>query len=1046
MIKNYYKDLKTLHVNCEEPHAYFIPYENNIQARRNIRGKSAFFKSLCGEWNFKFFQNILDVPDFLDADFNLNDFDKLTVPMNWQVALGRGYDVPNYTNINYPFPCDPPFIPDKNPCGLYIRDFNLTSLVLEEKDVLLNFEGADSAFYVWINDYFAAYSQVSHLTSEIDITKYLKAGRNTIKVLVFKWCEGSYLEDQDMWRLSGLFREVYLLYRDKKRIIDFFIKPIVKSDYKSASVTVEIQTNSSLNGKYAFFENAKYKSGISKDNEHIRRGTIAHGTFESSNTTVINFEIPSVNLWSDEDPVLYNLFIHAGNEVISQKIGFRSYEIIDGIVLVNGKAIKAKGVNRHDSHPFLGHATPLDHMKRDLLIMKAHNINMVRTSHYPNDPRFLELCDELGLYVIDECDIETHGMHSSPLGWSGLSNDPDWEEAYVDREKRTLERDKNRTCIIMWSLGNESGYGCNQKAMSRYIKSRDTSRFIHYEGAYIWMNDGVQQTDVVDIESRMYAHPNDIKKYLDDDRYKQPFFLCEYSHAMGNGPGDLSAYWKLIYENKRIFGGCVWEFIDHSVAVFDEKTNKHYFTYGGDFGDFPNDGNFCIDGLVYPDRKISNSLLELKQAIMPAFINDLGEGVYSIKNLRYFKSFEDVNLYWCLERNGESVNDGIIKLSAAPQCEEIVKLKFNTNRPGYYFVKLSLRQNTAKPWANAGYEIGFAQFKVKSDFGLNHKDLHKHHYISNTNSFKQKFGVNVIKNNNYTIIYVDETHYIFDNTYGIITNIVNNGKNMLASPMHLTVWRAPTDNDRNIRWKWQNSAFNRAIEKCYSFDIIEKNDNSIKLQADISLGGHTNAPFLRTAVLYHITSKGELNISYKVNVAENVPFLPRFGLEFAMNEDTENFTYFGRGPMESYSDKRLASYVSKFETTVTDNYEPYIFPQENSSHDDTVWAAISNMAGHGLLISAPNTESFTVNDTFSINASHFSTKQLTETDHRHKLIPDKKTFVNVDYRQSGIGSNSCGPGLDEAWQLKEKEFCWNIVIKPVFINDINPFTELISFI
>ncbi len=1009
---DYFKRQEILHIGCEEPRAYFIPFDDRTDAAAGNRGKSPFFKSLCGEWNFRYYPTVNDVENFTAGDFSVAGMDKLTVPMNWQIALGRGYDMPNYTNVNYPFPCDPPNIPDENPCGLYIRDFAVPAEMLAEKDIYLNFEGVDSCFYVWINDRFAAYSQVSHLTSEINITQYLNPGQNRIKILVLKWCEGSYLEDQDMWRMSGIFREVYLLYRDRVCINDIYIRPVLSEDFKSASLTVELKANGAIQPFFSMAEG----------------GNLLEGSCKIDGSGSFSFDLRNPLLWSDEEPNLYELFIRSGSETIKLGVGFRRYEIKNKIVLINGKKVKAKGVNRHDSHPFLGHAAPYDHILKDLYIMKAHNINMIRTSHYPNDPRLTELCDIIGLYVVDETDIETHGMGSGLSGWSGISDDPSWENSYVDRARRMVERDKNHACIIMWSLGNESGYGCNHKAMSRYIKERDGSRFIHYEGASLNYTQGIQQTDIVDIESRMYTHPDKITEYLQDEKYSQPFFLCEYCHAMGNGPGDLADYWDKIYKYDNFFGGCVWEFTDHSVAVRDEKTGKSRFTYGGDFDDFPNDGNFCIDGLVYPDRRISNSLLELKQAVKPVAVTDLGKGRYLIKNLRYFSSLSDIDLYWVLERNGKKVSDGIVPLMAEPQAVQEFKPDFKAKQPGYYYLMLSFRRNTASPWAEAGHEVGFVQFGVEPvpeiirDFTA--PLLYKPEISFYGNCVKVTAG---------------ETEYIFDRIKGMLSGIADNGKSLLTSPACLTVWRAPTDNDRNIRWQWQNSAFRRAAEKCYSFGQTDFAGPGIQLKASLSLSGYTNAPVLHADVYYTVHPDGALAVSYDVKVNPGVPFLPRFGLEFSMPEMTENFVYFGRGPMESYCDKRLASHVSLFKTTVSENFEPYIFPQENSSHDDTVWAAVSSFAGHGLHISAGGA-------CFSVNASHFSTKQLTEAAHDYELTPSKETFVNIDYKQSGIGSNSCGPALDKKWQLCEKEFNFYLRIKPVFVNDTDPFAEVIKYL
>ena len=483
-IPNYHQSTETLHIGCEKPRAYFVPFPCGCASKHAERGESAFFKSLCGEWSFKFFKSVNDV-----CDLSTEGSDKLTVPMSWQMALGRGYDVPNYTNVNYPIPYDPPFVPDENPCGLYSRKFTVPAAMAGKK-IYLNFEGVDSAFYVWVNDEFAAYSQVSHMTSEIDVTSLVHAGENEIKVLVLKWSDGTYLEDQDMWRMSGIFREVYLLFRDETHIRDIFVNCDLDDSFTDADFTADVD----VTGKATVEWTLDCPCGE----------TISSGKCDvDENGKIVVPTIKNAKLWSDEEPNLYSLTLHCGNEYITLPIGARRVEIKDGCVVINGKKVKAKGVNRHDSHHLLGHATPVEHMVRDIMIMKAHNVNMVRTSHYPNDPRFTALCDKYGLYVCDETDLETHGARP----WYALSRSPEWEGEYVDRVQRMVERDKNHPCVIFWSLGNESGWGQNHVAMHTWIKSRDTSRIVHYEGANYDHNDGKYLRDVTDIESRMYPNP-----------------------------------------------------------------------------------------------------------------------------------------------------------------------------------------------------------------------------------------------------------------------------------------------------------------------------------------------------------------------------------------------------------------------------------------------------------------------------------------------------------------------------------------------------------
>ena len=997
-IPNYHQSTETLHVGCEKPRAYFVPFPCGCASKNAERGESTFFKSLCGEWNFKFFKSVNDV-----CDLSTEGSDKLTVPMSWQMALGRGYDVPNYTNVNYPIPYDPPFVPDENPCGLYSRKFTVPAAMAGKK-IYLNFEGVDSAFYVWVNDEFAAYSQVSHMTSEIDITSLVHAGENEIKVLVLKWSDGTYLEDQDMWRMSGIFREVYLLFRDETHIRDIFVHCDLDDSFTDADFTVDID----VTGKATVEWTLDCPCGE----------TISSGKCDVDESgKIVVPTVKNAKLWSDEEPNLYNLTLHCGNEYITLPIGARRVEIKDGCVVINGKKVKAKGVNRHDSHHLLGHSTPVEHMVRDIMIMKAHNVNMVRTSHYPNDPRFTALCDKYGIYVCDETDLETHGARP----WYALSRSPEWEGEYVDRVQRMVERDKNHPCVIFWSLGNESGWGQNHVAMHTWIKSRDTSRIVHYEGANYDYNDGKYLRDVTDIESRMYPSPTWCDNYCKAPERDEPLFLCEYSHAMGNGPGDLRDYWEVIEANDNFFGGCVWEFIDHSVAIGD-KYGDPSFTYGGDFGDHPNDGNFCVDGLVYPDRRVHTGLEELKQAIMPVAVREVKPGAVAIKSRRYFKSLSDISMAWTVKVDGKAVKSGVHpNLDIAPEAEEVFEIVPENELPacGTVTLDLSFRQNKPTEWADVGYEVGFAQFiyeraeKIKAAPAL--------------------YPVELCENREEYTVTVGETVYKISKFSGMITDICDNGEHLITKPVVPQIWRAPTDNDRNVQWDWRNSSIHNAKVKCYSTEVVKADENEAVILSKISLAAAPNEVVLRADITY--TVKYGMGIKIACDVKWNVQkkHYPRFGMRLTMPEGAEQMRYFGYGPNESYVDKRLASKLGEYKSTVTENYEPYVFPQENSSHWGCRWADVHTVAGHGFL--------FTSCEPFSFNASHFSPEQLTETRHHYELKREPETTVMLDMRMDGIGSNSCGPELAEKYRFNETEFSSSVTIKPVFAAEVNPYRE-----
>ncbi len=1026
----YHKDLRDLHVFCEKPRAYFIPFENEKKALEGNRAKSSRFISLCGDWDFKFFPSIHEADDFLSDTFTVEGFEKLSVPMCWQSETERGYDVPNYTNVKYPYPVDPPKIPEINPCGLYSREVFIHESALK-KEVYINFEGVDSCFYLFVNNNFAGYSQVSHMTSEINITKHLKSGLNSFKVLVFKWCDGSYLEDQDKYRFSGIFREVYLLLRDKEHIKDIYAKTALSEDLKEATLNVELDAEKDIEVSYRF---------LSPEGEEISRGitTVSNG---------ISLFVQSPALWSDETPELYTLVLTCNEEYIVQKIGFKKIVIRDRVVYINGKKVKVKGVNRHDSHPYLGYSTSMEHMLEDLYIMKRHNINMVRTSHYPNDPRFLALCDELGFYVCDETDLETHGMQSVG-NWDLLTASEEWTESYLDRCERMFERDKNHPCVIMWSLGNESGVGRNQELMYDYLHRRMPDCIIHCEDASRrWSrnftahyNDRAPMPNYLDYHKRsdifsfMYWSPDDcVNLIIKNKKLDMPLFLCEYSHAMGNGPGDLKEYWDKIYEYDSFFGGCVWEFTDHSVAIGDDKYRDPHFTYGGDFGDRPNDGNFCVDGLVYPDRRPHMGLMEYKQVIKPfSILCDFDSSTFTVKNLRYFKSLDDLQIFWNFEINGTSVASGTFTNTAIPP-QRSKKYSFSLEgidmrRGGYLTV--SLKQKAPTPYAEAAFEIGFEQFEIKATIEK----------ASLSATIPSGYPINANETDKDITVTTFDSSYRFSKATGLLCSMISNGRQLLASDMRPTVWRAPTDNDRRIKNGWREAGYESFNVNCDSIAISGLSDKEITVTANYTLGESANLPFLRIKTNYTVYAVGGIRVSTHAtresfNFQKQSPYLPRFGYEFMMPTGNESLEYFGRGPYESYIDKRHASRMGRFTSKVHDHFEHYIRPQENMAHADTLWSFVGNLYGQGLLALSESTP-------FSFNCSHYTPKMLTETMHDYELSPLKETVVNIDYRHSGIGSNSCGPELKECWRLNDKEIDFSFRLLPANIADIDPFDEI----
>ena len=1016
-IKDHHKELFDMHIGCERPHAYFIPYETEAKAKRATRSASAYFKSLAGEWNFKFYKSVDDVPGSITEPIDF--VDKMAVPSSWQYSIGRGYDVPQYTNVIYPFPYDPPRVPKENPAAVYMREFTLTEAELSGKDAMLNFEGVDSCFYLFVNGEFVGYSEVTHMTSEFNVSRFVKVGKNVITVLVVKWCSASYLEDQDKFRSSGIIREPYLLFRNKNRIVDISVTAEPDKSFKKAKISASIKTNADVSVKYTLrdMQGNEIASGVEKCD---------------TDATFTVAEIKKPYLWSDEDPYLYELLIEDGDEMILLYVGVRKVEIKNRVVYINGKKVKVKGVNRHDSHPVLGEAVTKEDMERDIRIMKANNMNMVRTSHYPNDPRFYEICDRYGMYVCDETDLECHGI---PRYYEDdnpdLTNDPEWQPLYIDRIKRMYERDKNHPSIIMWSVGNESSVGVNHKAMIEWVKERDTSRIMHACDE-TWMAHHIDMKEkgsenctkpssyyrsYTEIESRMYPDLDDLESYyLTSKKMRDPIFLCEYCHAMGNGPGDVEKYVDLMYKYDYFFGGCIWEFCDHSVATGEYRYATPNFIYGGDSGEEQHDSNFCVDGLVNPDRTLHTGMLEVKQAYRPVDFK-FADGKLIATSRRYFTHLYDLDLYYTVERNGEVIDSGCLgTLDIAPGKSK--SFKFYSDVCDVTTLNVFARQNEETPWAPIGHEVAKAQF-ILSDNLLSRPE----HVAAYTE-----------ESDDAIVVTYRESRVKICKTCGLISSIESNGKEMLAAPIRPTIWRAPTDNDRKIRRRWQAVGYDTAELKCRNI-VASTEGVSVKVTADLTFIGNEEKELMNIEICYLFGLLDGIKIKTRVTLSENLPPLPRFGFTVTMPEGAENVRYFGYGPTEAYEDKRLNARLGFFKTTATENFVNYIKPQENGAHYGCRFADVSFHHGQGLYFSA---------DKFSLSVSHYSPKLLTQTAHEYELKAEKETTVIVDYRNAGIGSESCGPKLLPEYTISEREIDFTFNIKSVFAPDVSPFDEFVG--
>nr|WP_183602206.1 glycoside hydrolase family 2 TIM barrel-domain containing protein [Paenibacillus phyllosphaerae] len=1011
-IKPYWEDLSVLQIYREAARSYYIPYPGVDEASRGRRGESPFYQSLNGVWKFQYHASVKRVrePFYLDSA-DTGNWDDLLVPSCWQTS---GYDQMHYLNYHYPIPNDPPFVPDDNPAGLYVREFTL-SPDWEDKDSFVVFEGVNACFYLWVNGEFAGYSQGSRMPAEFKLSSYLRPGTNRMALMVLKWCDGTYIEDQDMWRFNGIFRDVYLLARDKRHIRDVFNRQVHTADYAKVTLLSDVETTGPLEVNAVLTDS---KGQLIAEASAIVEGK---GT--------ITMAVESPKLWSAEAPHLYKLYVSAGSETLVFQVGFRQVEVRDGIFLINGKPVKLKGVNRHDSHPVLGATIPMKAMREDLLIMKQHNINTIRTSHYPNDPRFLELCNEYGFYVMDEADLECHGTGQAGEFKHGsfhyLSADPDWLEAFMERAVRMVERDKNQPSVVIWSMGNESGYSLNHIAMATWTRKRDTSRLVHYECTAPEMK-GHSDISSLDMESKMYASVEALEAYARDDDNILPMFVCEYSHAMGNSSGDLKDYWEVIYKYPKLMGGCVWEWCDHGMLA-KTTDGRSYYAYGGDLGDDdrPNDGNFCIDGLVDPDRKPHTGLMELKQIIAPIKVTaeDLTAGRLRIANLYDFIDLSHLSLYWKVELDGELREQGQIwQLEAKAGEDQLVDLSYRLpDSPGSCQLTLSFRLNQDLAWGVASHEVAFAQFELQEGSTTPMAAL--------VRPRGRCFPLRAEEQEDELILTGFDFRYAFCLAKGTLSSIKRNGLEMLDAPITYSIWRAPLDNDLHAAVKWRAEGYDRAQTKIYSCSWSQTSEETIEVTVEFALAASNRYPIMRGTTVWRVNAGGAITLSTqtKVRDSESFVYLPRFGFEIVMPKSNDEVEYFGYGPHESYIDKRNSVRKGRYVTMVQDMHENYIMPQENGSRYGTEWAIISNRLGMGLLL--------TSEEAFSFNASKYSVNDLERAKHNYELSEREQTFVHVDYKMSGIGSASCGPELLGAYRLKEKHICFNITITPIFKED-----------
>jgi beta-galactosidase len=963
---------------------------------------------LNGTWDFQIKQNPAQVNE---TDIAQTAWSSITVPGNWTM---QGFGLPHYTNITMPFTNQPPSVPDQNPTGIYRRQFGVPADWAGQR-MVLHFGGCDGALYVYLNGQPIGLSKDARSPAEFDVSRHVRLDAiNELIVMVVQWSDASFVEDQDHWWQAGIQRDVFLYITPKSYIQDVFAIGDLSADFEqglldvTVKLAIESETKQPIPEDYSLVLELIDAAGTSitsltADGNPSRQVRYPYHTLKLQTT------IPEPHFWSAESPYLYTLSVTlktpVGEEQVSLRIGFRSIRIANRELLINGKAVMIKGVNRHDHSDITGSAVSHADMETDIRVMKQFNINAVRTSHYPPDPYWLDLCDQYGLYVIDEANIESHAYHET-------CRDTRYTFAFVERVRNMVERDKNHPSVIFWSLGNETGYGPNHDAAAGWVRGADRSRLLHYEGALSpWVGDIIYSADagirVTDVISPMYANIDDIIGWAKAEIGDRPLILCEYSHAMGNSNGSLADYWAAFETYHGLQGGFIWEWIDHGIRQVD-ATGKTYWAYGGDFGDVPNDYNFCADGLVWPDRTPHPGLYEYKYLIQPVSAKLVENQVIRVTNKQDFIDLDWLEGHWELTVDGVPVQSGILPpLNIKPgESLDIPALFTVENRQGDVFLNLRFFQRQATLWAESRHEVAWVQLPVA---------VTPYQSIDAAAS-----PVEMHEDQNVITFQTGSTQIVFSKSDGALVEFSNGGCHVIHRGPALNVWRAATDNDglrlappgsRNKALDhWKALGLSHVKEQFVSLHHVAPNTIEVIHSAS---GRGTPDDFLHST-RYEVFASGVLQVTHKIQVAADICDLPRVGMSLVLALEYDTLEWFGRGPWENYSDRKASAMVGLYQSTVADQYVPYILPQSHGNKCDVRWLTLKNSAGHGLKVEGAPTLNF--------SASHFTENDLFEALHTNDLVPRQEVILNLDYQQRGLGTASCGPDVLPQYQLTSSEY------------------------
>jgi 3-dehydroquinate dehydratase type II len=1011
--------------NKEPAHVPLTVYPDRSAALAGERVASPYVRSLGGEagsgWRFDWAPNPEQAPTgFQDRGFDDAGWDPITVPGNWEL---QGYGTPIYVNVQYPFSIeDLPRVPhDDNPVGSYRRAFTIP----EEWDgrrIHMVFDGVDSAFYLWINGQQVGYSQGSRLPAEFDITSYVRPGENLLAVRVYRWSDGSYLEDQDMWRLSGIYRDVRLLALPSAHVRDYRVRTELDDAYQDATLAVEVVVRN-VSSKPADGVNVEL-SLLDPQGEPVPAGARRTGADVGAKSEAsLAFEMPIVapRVWSAEQPTLYTLVLTlkdgAGQvvQVETSKVGFRKVEVRDGQICLNGVPLRIGGVNRHEHDPDTGHTVTVASMIQDIRLMKQFNINAVRTCHYPDDARWYDLCDEYGLYVLDEANIESHGV------WDQLAKDPEWETAFVERTVRMAERDKNHPSVIIWSLGNESGYGPNHTVIADWLHVHHPDRPVHYHPA--------EDAPVVDMLSMMYPTVDLIITLAEDPDETRPIIMCEYAHAMGNSTGNLKEYWQAIESHPRLQGGFIWDWVDQGIRQTTDE-GEEWFAYGGDFGDEPNDGNFCLNGLIFPDREIQPALWEYKKILEPVRVEgvDLATGEVKITNRYQFSDLSGLDITWSLTGDGEVLQSGSLpSLTVSPDHSQVVAVPFERPmvQPGTdYWLTLSFTLAEPTLWADRGHEVAWAQLKlpfdappapVVTDDEMPALELDRGGQLLNVRGA--------------------EFSLCLSQATGALVSLRHQGRELIRTGPQLSIWRAPTDNDEGRRdrmaERWIEAGLDRLRHQVRETEVVRISPQVVRIRVASLAAPPDVAEGFEYTTTYTVFGSGDVIIDTAVVPSEGLPPLPRVGLRMCLPGEFDTFSWYGRGPHETYSDRKDGARVGVYEGAVGEQYVPYVTPQENGNKTDVRWVALTDAKGSGLLAVAEE-------ELLNVSAHHYTTEDLTRARHTFELTRREDITLNLDHKQSGLGGASCGPGTLPQYLIQPEEMAWRLRLRPFSAADGSP--------